>query len=258
MSLQYYDITIGLTSTQKVAAQGRYFYYLNGTTALISGGVTPSAAGNQAIKVQAGTSGNTIILMPGQSYRLPLNEKAPGEWLVTNYKGAEAITGQVMVGEGDFHDSNTQNTVKLDGSFANNVTVLNPATNPVNTSTVQAPMSYTLSFYENGAAAVANGVIQVFSAAQNPNGAIVEKYLLSDQSNSTAGAVIYNLMAKATAPASITDGDVLDSLSTVANTPIDRSVKDRIKVPAGKGLYVVNDVANVNSHVRKTLLMTML
>lgn len=314
MSLQYYDITIGLTATQRVSAQGRYIYYLNGTTPLITGGVTPAAAGNQAIKVQAGSGGSSIILMPGQSLRLPDSDKAPGEWLVTNYKGVEPITGQVMIGEGDFSDSNTSNTFKLDATFANQVKVTNSLAERVpvsiaptdslvigntvaqrvpvtiaptdsvkigNTLAERVPVTldvaqlvkldpsstinvlgnnvaYTSSFSDSSSAAAA--AIQVFSAAMNPNGAWVEMASASVMAGSSAGSnVTVTLLAKATAPAHIVDGDVLFIACTGNYQGVNVATAQRIKVPAGKGLYISQNYANaVPPNALKTVLYTLL
>lgn len=242
MSLQYYDINIGLTATQKVAAQGRYIYYLNGTTPLISGGVTPAAAGNQAIKVQAGTSGSSIILMPGQSLRLPANDKAPGEWLVTNYKGAEVITGQVLVGEGDFHDSNIQNIVKLDATFPNGVKVTNDATAVIPVNIIGGSgnnIVYTAS-YTSQAGLTANTAVQIVAPGANVNGVTINRSLIAG-----CNSIDLAFLAKATAPTSVADGDLL-AYAPAGPTGAQQTYTEdsQIKVPAGKGVYVISSGAH--------------
>ncbi|MYM96240.1 hypothetical protein [Duganella vulcania] len=252
MSLQYYDINIGLTGTQKIAAQGRYIYYYTGTTPLIAGGATPAAAGNQAIKVQAGQSGNTILLMPGQSYRLDESDKAPTEWILSNFKASEVITGQVMVGEGDFRDSNTSNTsyVKLDATFANNVQVTNT---PASRVPVTADLSQTIpvsiagtvnvsgntmnyqSSWTNNVGLTANVPVQIVAPVTNVNGIMVNRTVLFQE---TGTPVV--ILAKASAPTSWTDGDVI-AAATSAGTGVPVAIVEdsQIKVPAGRGLWVV-------------------
>lgn len=273
MSLQYYDINLGVNQTQKIGAQGRYIYYYAGSTPLIAGGATPAAAGNQAIKVQAGQSGNTILLMPGQSYRLDDADKAPTEWIVANFKQAETITGQVLVGEGDFRDSNTSNTnyVKLDATFANNVKVTNdtsarvPVALDPNTviNVAGSTVQYTNAYNNNSTANLVADPI--FTAAQNPNGAFVELVDVAIAASSAAGAFAScTLIAKATAPASETDGDGVFAAATgvAVNTgtaPVNVTQSTRIKIAAGKGLYLNQSSASgAPSVFRKLVLYTLL
>lgn len=273
MSLQYYDISIGLSGIQKIAAQGRYIYYYTGTTPLIAGGATPTAAGNQAIKVQAGQSGNTILLMPGQSYRLDDNDKVPTEWILSNFKAAEVITGQVMVGEGDFRDSNTSNTsyVKLDATFANNVRITNTPADRVNvsldTSQILQIAGQSVN-YTNAWADIGNGPVvaqQIFSAASNPNGAWIEFVDFSLVNQQQTPSFIASIIAKATAPATQTDGDVLFVASAAGTSAtasgtlavVNQTQSVRIKVAAGKGLYL-NQTGGTASSAVKSVLYTLL
>ncbi|MYM39659.1 hypothetical protein [Duganella qianjiadongensis] len=140
MGLQYYDINIGLTATQEVAAQGRYLYYLSGTTPNVTNNVQ-GAAGNQAIKVRASSNGNTVILMPGQALRLPHDDKSPERWFVSNYKGLEVITGLVMVGEGEFVDNNTSNLVTLTATAISNAQAMAVQKQALNTITTFAAVT---------------------------------------------------------------------------------------------------------------------
>lgn len=124
------------------------------------------------------------MLRPGQQFRL---KQRSGRWFVRSYDGSSAIAGTIIIGDGEFFDSNTNNTVTLDATFANNVTVQNTGANPIpvdltNTaveikndggnpipvsgtvSTVEGAMTYTNSHVTN---APTNVAIQVFSAASN-------------------------------------------------------------------------------------------
>lgn len=259
MSLQYYDFQLAASqsATQEISAQGRYIYYYSGTTPLISGGGAAglAAAGNQAIKITSGGTGNSLLLLPGQSYRLPDEEKIPNFWKITNLLGAEAITGRVLVGEGEFVDSNTNNIFKLDATFANNVTVNNTTANrvPVTLDTNQVlniagnTVTYTNSFSDSGFAAQTAQVI--FTPAANVNGAYLE---LVEVVSKQAGYEI-TLIAKNSPPINDTDGDILFSSYMSQAQNITQSL--RIKIPAGKGLYLNQAAGIVN---RKTVLYTLL
>lgn len=272
MSLQYYDINIGLTGTQKVGAQGKYIYYYQGTTPNIVAGTVLATAGNQAIKVQAGQSGNTILLMPGQSYRLDEADKSPTEWLISNLKGLEVITGQVLIGEGEFIDSNTTNVMKLDATFANNVKVTNDTLSriPVTLDTNQIlqiagqTVQYTNSFID--ASPAANVAIQVFTAAQNPNGAYIEFAEIALSASNFNSYNVVTLLAKATAPTSPTDGDGImvavcnggNGASAYPNN-VNQILGQRIKIPAGKGLWINQQVGTgAGDRCIKTILFTLL
>lgn len=120
MSLQVYDFQLAASTgaTFDVQAQGRYIYYYAGTTPL-------NTDGNNVLLVRAGTSGNTLPMKPGQCYRIDPDEATPTYWRIQNVAGAEVINGKLLIGEGEFLDMNTNNTFKLDATFANNVKVTN-------------------------------------------------------------------------------------------------------------------------------------
>lgn len=120
MSLQVYDFQLAANvgASFDVQAQGRYIYYYAGTTPL-------NTDGNNALLIRPGTSGNSLLLKPGQCYRMDANESSPTYWRLQNFVGAEVITGKLLIGEGEFLDMNTNNTFKLDATFANNVKVTN-------------------------------------------------------------------------------------------------------------------------------------
>lgn len=107
--MQYYDINIPANKQQIVEAQGTFIYYLTGN----AGGADPT------IKVTFGLGGTSVLLKPGQSIRLPVTAKPIDMWRVENYANSATILGQVLVGTGDFKDTNTTGTVQvMDGSKA--------------------------------------------------------------------------------------------------------------------------------------------
>lgn len=127
MSLQTYDFALDTANAKfrEISAQGRYIYYVAGTTPNITAAI-PGSAGNQRLKVTPSGGGASILLMPGQSYRLPDSDKVPSTWKIENYVNAETITGTIYAGEGDFHDDNINAAVTLAATQ-----VLNAAALPV-------------------------------------------------------------------------------------------------------------------------------
>lgn len=101
--MQYYDITVAANGRQLVEAPGTFFYYLTGN----AGGA------DATIKVTLGLGGTTVLLKPGQSIRLPVGAKPIDVWRVENYANTQAILGQVLIGQGDFKDTNTTGTVQV-------------------------------------------------------------------------------------------------------------------------------------------------
>lgn len=269
--MQYYDITISANGMQEQGVSGRYFYYLSGTTPLISGGVTPSAAGNEKIFVQAMGTGEAVPLMPGQSFRIDDSDKRPTGWRITNANRNETITGQVLIGDGEFRDSNIKNTVKLDLTSANQVTVQNAsltttvtnevevkndAGNPLNVAVAGTPavtISGTATVQEN-LIAVNGGVTHaninsgfattVFTAAANVNGAIIQSAQGSFTNHAAVSGVV--MIAKAAGdPANITDGMMIAGGILGANKDGVFELRQKIRIPAGYGVKIFNGAANL-------------
>jgi hypothetical protein len=275
MSLQYYPLTLGTNEQQKrFDAQGKFIYYNTGTTPNITAGTVLASSRNQAIKVRPfGGGGHEIELVPGQFYKVGSHDKTPAAWLISNSNTAEAITGQLLIGDGEFGDNNTSNTIKLDATFANNVKVTNtvgervPVTlDPTQVLTIAgATVNYTNSF-ANAALGVANetNVYQVFAPAVNVNGAYVEFAELASGCNSAYSQVTISLVAKVTAPAGMVDGDVLmmivnqaGSLSESSN--VNMTLGARVKIAAGKGLWAVQQGGSTAPTAAvKTVLYTIL
>jgi hypothetical protein len=253
MSLQNYDINVAPNRTQEVSAQGRYLYYYEGTTPNITAGVALATSKNQQIKVTAGTTGASVLLMPGQSIRLAADETSPSMWKITNANGVEVITGNLLIGEGEFHDSNVSNTIKLDATFANNVKVTNDlaARVPVQLdpnaviNVAGNTVQFTHSYSDSTMAAATQVVI---NPAQNVNGAYVEfcDLAIANVANDSDGGSV-TLVLKTSAPANQTDGAVIlaavtgysSSTNGFSCLSVHEKLTNRIKLPAGMGLYMV-------------------
>jgi hypothetical protein len=99
----------------------------------------------------------------------------------------------------------------------------------------------------------------VFTAAQNPNGVFVE-YAEFAVAMNAAGYGSITLVAKATAPASATDGDVVLTAAFVlgasAVPAVNEKLPVRVRVPPGKGLYLVQTQSAAPVVCNKTVLYT--
>lgn len=134
-------------------------------------------------------------------------------------------------------------------------------------SSAAAPLSYTGAFNDEDTAAVAARVI--FTPAQNVNGAYVELIsAMMDAGSSQYSRTDVKLIAKAGAPASSTDGDVIFQASTgktvygtvtVNSIPQNIHLVGRIKIAAGKGLYLNQTTGTAQAEmVKKSVLYTLL
>jgi len=100
----------------------------------------------------------------------------------------------------------------------------------------------------------ANTALNVFTAGANPNGAIV---WLADGQVSAAGVIQLSLLAKATAPTTAIDGDMIATGRTVAANQMGFHIDRPVLIPAGKGLYFFNSAAEV-APTQKGVLYTLL
>lgn len=228
---------ISFSATQKTntfSIVGDGFWYIDATAA---DGVDTS------IKITT-KGGGTIPLKPGQHFRLA---DQCDSWTIASMTGAEVFTGNIIIGNGDFGDSNISNKVVLDASFANNVTVMNTGANPVPVSgsvnTVQGAMTYTHSFASEGDTQNASP-LTVLAPAENVNGVTVKKF---EYTGKLANEGLVALIAHTAAPTTMTDGAVLEAVSFAANTATSAGGDVNIFVPAGKGLYIRSTGSTANA-----------
>ena len=114
--------------------------------------------------------------------------------------------------------------------------------------------------FETMAALAANTPVQVFAPASNINGAIILKAGLVDLAASANGLV---LIAKASAPVSMTDGEVIlaaNSIGGTTSTNVTTYFSGDLQYPqaiaAGLGLYIISALAGsaLLKHCRYKLL----
>lgn len=114
--------------------------------------------------------------------------------------------------------------------------------------------TYAASFANNTNLA-ANTAEMVFSAALNVNGAVVVAASLATYQNGSTGDA--SLLAKATAPVSVIDGDVIlscDSKNQLSTSfSGGASLQRAILIPSGKGLYFIAQGLETNGGVRRVL-----
>lgn len=200
------------------------------------------------------SGGSPIVLKPGQHFRL--TEKC-GTWSIASFDGTSRIAANVIIGAGDFGDSNISNTVKLDATFANVVKVANDPANPVpvavagggnmpvqitgqtgNVNVQENLIAYTGS-YTSDAVPTANTPVHIVTPPSNLNGITIHSAILEVPGASGASA----FLAKSSGPGGATDGDVILFVrgnGTGGGNIVE--LRNKIKIPPGKGLYFVSSV----------------
>jgi hypothetical protein len=231
--MESYQINFGPDNDSKknLPASGDLFVYESAAAA---------STAETRIRVKP-DSGAVIVLRPGQWFRNP--NKVTG-WALESFSGVDVITANVVIGYGEFGDANTLNKVTLDATFANVVTVANTPQNRVNVAldpnnvlSTSAPiMAYNLAKNMNLAA----GYNAIATAAENVNGLIFEQVYCSGPCS---------LVAHPVQPTGAGQGDFL-----AVNNGSPAMITQRIKVAAGKGLWIYNGGAAVTAYVLVTML----
>lgn len=238
--MQNYPISLSPASrTNSPGVFGTGFWYESGT-----------GSNDNASLIVTPERGSPITIRPGQWFRLP---NAVGSWLITSEDATETITGNIIIGAGDFGDAAKR--ITLDATFANEVTVKNTAGNPVPVSiggganvpvtiaaqtlgnlTVQENLVAYTGSYTDGNTLTINTPVQLVAPGANVNGITVHAGLIQD---STADNQNTAFIAKATAPTGTTDGDlILHSFGKTTGPGIEK-LGNKVRIPAGRGLYVI-------------------
>lgn len=158
---------------------------------------------------------------------------------VIQITSASAQTVRFAYGSGETGTRRSTGSVTISGAVALDAATL-AALEQINV----RPEAPTASF-NNQTAMAANTAQQVFSAASNVNGAILLGACLMSYAASTSQP---SLVAKATTPTSVTDGDVLllGGHDTNANRAfVQLSIPQFI--PAGLGLFYITNVGETES-----------
>jgi hypothetical protein len=287
--MQSLNFAVSVGGAALILCPGTGIWYESGT----------STTSNTYIVAKPNGGGTEVTLKPGQHFQDAQNPAQ--QWTVTALDPTAGITGRLVIGNGDFGDSNGQFTMGGTGnvnvanlpaapvpiaagtgvtlpvsiagtlpvSMAAGVAVSNLPAAPVpiaagtgvtlpvsiaaTVTTTQAPMTYTNSFESFGIMAGAQNIV---TAASNVNGAILNQTLVSTTATSIANTFAF--LAKATAPTSLTDGDVLDVISVAATTVNNFQNQSPIKVAAGKGIWMYPYTTTTASNVLISALATVL
>jgi hypothetical protein len=199
--------------------EGRAFRYISGTS-----------AGDARIIVKP-ESGNEMELKPGQGFKLT---GEVGRWFVKSFDGVSNITGTLNIGSGDFEDNN----VRLDGSVAIAGT---PTVNLSAGTKVQEELIAYNGAWTDNANLAAWTAVQIVAPGANVNGITVHAAMIEDRLTGETGA----FLAKAgAAPVDFVTGDVIVYAKGKPSATEMSRLTNKIKVPAGKGLYYIQNHAN--------------
>jgi hypothetical protein len=204
-----YDLNLAPGAAQRIEASGRFFKYVSG---------------QGKIRVTT-SSGGQIDLMPGQ-----------GVWgvdfngLSVQDRTGTGNVGVLVAGAFEFRDDTVNGAVSVTNDAAHRVPV-------------QSLIAYSGTFSDTGLVTATTNVVP---AASNVNGVYVDLFSVAlSSAGGTATAV--QLLAKATAPAALCDGDVLYSATLTGGTAgngsgFTGSTNQRIFVGPGRGLWMRQDV----------------
>lgn len=175
-----------------------------------------------AVEITSATAQTVVVVIADGHVKY---DRFSGSVSVSNLPATQPVSGSVSV-------SNLPATQPVSGSVAN-------------TSPEQAQI-YGAS-YKSVTGMAANSPDTIFTAAQNANGAVIHR---ADLYNYGGTGVRFSLLAKATAPTSVIDGDVIAVSKHIATDSF-ATVEKPIKIPAGKGLFYISD--GDNSPIRSVL-----
>lgn len=203
-----------------------------------------SGTGTPLIRVRSLNTGELDVEMkPGRQIIMP---QAVDGIIITNLT-ANPITGKVTIGAGDVSDNSLVGTVTLDAAALAALEAID--LNTASLASLKTPYASTGNHKANSAM-VANTAEQVFSAAANTAGAII---LTADFFAVNASAWVQaSLLAKASAPANIIDGEIIWSPQQLAYSSggyaASGAMPREAYLPAGVGLYFISSVATTTQH----------
>lgn len=222
MTFKVYDFTLTAGGSFRLPAAGGYFRIMTSTG---------------AVDVTVEGVGTLPGLLAGQALK---NVNFPA-LLLRDASGAPN-SGTILVASSEFQDNRLNGTVDLSAtSLAALESVdLNAATQ----NALKRPEISTGSF-SNTAALTANTPVTVFTPAANANGAIILSAGWQQGHASNMPGIVF--LAKSSAPASISDGEVIGcatSISASASVLFGCGVLPKeVQLPAGLGLYVISQDA---------------
>lgn len=107
--MQYYPFSVAVGASHHVLARGNFLRYYEALTGTANPTLEIKPMGS------SGAGSSEFLLRPGQSMKLPVS--VPG-FMIENFDGIATITGRLLVGEGDFNDSQISGDVTISGTVA--------------------------------------------------------------------------------------------------------------------------------------------
>jgi hypothetical protein len=107
--MQYYPFSVAVGASHHVLARGNFLRYYEALTGTANPTLEIKPMGS------GGAGSSEFLLRPGQSIKLPVS--APG-FMIENFDGIATITGRLLIGEGDFNDSQISGNVTIAGNVA--------------------------------------------------------------------------------------------------------------------------------------------
>lgn len=185
---------------------------------------------NDNVLLITDVTGNMINaeMRPGDLIKLP--ELAQGIQVLS--PGNFSVTGKITVGAGDITSNRSVGQFTVNGSVG--------ITGPVEVRPELATASWA-----STATFAANTAVTIFTPAANVNGAIILAAYANDAASTNPNIA---LIARSSAPASITDSDVLcqsltDGFNTGSNVSANLRLQEPVRIASGLGLYIISSVA---------------
>lgn len=111
--LNYYDFTAAISGAEfRISAAGTYLRYYSGAAAGL----------DSRIIVKCDSRSLAVVLKPGQAVRLDAADGKAVDWRLSNYAKQAAISGFVVIGDGQLDDSTITGDVNvIDNAFSRTI-----------------------------------------------------------------------------------------------------------------------------------------
>lgn len=240
--MQYYDFTINAINA-KVFGAGRYFAYYAGS----------AGGGDSSIVVRHDASGTSVILKPGQAFRLPDQENPASEWTLTPYTAGSVIKGTIIIGDGRIDDARISGSVEIIDGGKNRTMAGIAYSGAFNVAAVAAQYAHCGIWNPVGSGknivieklVLSASVITVMSWGTataylgTTNGSINNK-------KSTGGVTSAGILTNgASATATPTGFAYLGQIQVAANLPYTHELREPIVITPGTAFAICSNVQNV-------------
>lgn len=241
--MQSYGLKLTTNNTDTIQINANGFWYESGASALDSRIIiTPEG-------------GSDIVLKSGQSVRI---NGAVRSWNVRKFNDAAQITGNIVIGTGEFSDNNANinGTMSVLGTVAIDTTAGRVKVEDTVLETNKILYIDGTSATPTLSAGSLSYVGSIVTAAENIKGILLQKFLL--KKNTYNGKLILCLTDAANEAWSTNKKiiEVFDLTGLAAGTVI--TLQSEIKIPAGKFLSLQTEVASTQYVDKIHVLMSIL